>query len=46
MIKITSNEHKLIEMDSNEIQSNENNLFEKKESKDIICFKIPNQEVL
>jgi len=29
MIKFTSNEPKLIEMDSNEIQSNKNNLLKK-----------------
>jgi hypothetical protein len=46
MIKITSNESKLMEIDSNEIQSYKNNLLEKKESNDIIYFKIPNQEVL
>ncbi|KAG4083522.1 hypothetical protein H8356DRAFT_1299323 [Neocallimastix lanati (nom. inval.)] len=46
MIKITSNESKLMEIDSDEIQSNKNNLLEKKEWNDIIYFKIPNQEVL
>jgi len=46
MIKITSNKSKLMEIDSNEIQSYKNNLLEKKESNDIIYFKIPNQEVL
>ncbi|KAL6588520.1 hypothetical protein U3516DRAFT_922909 [Neocallimastix sp. 'constans'] len=46
MIKITSNESKLMEIDSNEIQSYKNNLLEKKESNDIIYLKIPNQEVL
>ncbi|KAL6589115.1 hypothetical protein U3516DRAFT_790609 [Neocallimastix sp. 'constans'] len=44
MIKITSNESKLMEIDSDEIQSNKNNLLEKKEWNDIIYFKIPNQE--
>ncbi|KAG4082345.1 hypothetical protein H8356DRAFT_1437809 [Neocallimastix lanati (nom. inval.)] len=44
MIKITSNKSKLMEIDSNEIQSYKNNLLEKKESNDIIYFKIPNQE--
>ena len=46
MIKITSNESKLMEIDSKEIQSYKNILLEKKESNDIIYFKIPNQEVL
>ncbi|KAG4105826.1 hypothetical protein H8356DRAFT_1286807 [Neocallimastix lanati (nom. inval.)] len=46
MIKIKSNKSKLMEIDSNEIQSNKNNLLEKKELNDIIYFKIPNQEVL
>ncbi|KAL6611822.1 hypothetical protein U3516DRAFT_550657 [Neocallimastix sp. 'constans'] len=46
MIKITSNKSKLMEIDSNEIQSYKNNLLEKKEWNDIIYFKIPNQEVL
>ena len=46
MIKITSNVSKLMEIDSDEIQSNKNNLLEKKEWNDIIYFKIPNQEVL
>ena len=46
MIKIKSNKSKLMEIDSNEIQSYKNNLLEKKEWNDIIYFKIPNQKVL
>ncbi|KAG4081626.1 hypothetical protein H8356DRAFT_1438614 [Neocallimastix lanati (nom. inval.)] len=45
MIKITSTDPTLMEMDSNEIQKYKSNLLKKKESKDIFYFKIPNQEI-
>jgi len=45
MIKITSTDPTLMEMDSNEIQEYKSNLLKKKESKDIFYFKIPNQEI-